>query len=221
MDPQQVDITEYSFDQFIDFLFSREITNPDLDLAKPEPWYWHTEVTFDPNEVCEFYIQLFRKPEFLSERFSKLQLDAAFWSIQVENLDCSVHGIIFNTDLPQAVRIRCIESMFDLFQKLFASEPLDAAVFMWWDSLCYDWHCDNRNRDRGGDDLRLQDIFFLTLSRILFIDSETCQRSALHGLGHLHHPDTKQLVDRYLQEKTGLNEDLRTYAIAAAEFKIQ
>jgi hypothetical protein len=111
--------------------------------------------------------------------------------------------------------------MFDLFQKLFIKEPLDSAVFMWWDSLCYDWHCGNRNRDLGGDDLKLQDVFFATLSRVLFIDSETCQKSALHGLGHLHHPDTKQLVDRYLQENPALNGDLRAYAVAAAEFKIQ
>ena len=138
-----------------------------------------------------------------------------------DNLDCSVHGIIFNTDLPQVTRIRCIESMFDLFQKLFINEPLDTAVFMWWDSLCYDWHSGNRNRDLGGDDLKLQDVFFVTLSRVLFIDSETCQKSALHGLGHLHHPDTKQLVDRYLQENPGLSEDLRTYAVAAAQFEIQ
>ena len=221
MDRQQLDITQYSFEQFIDFLFSREITNPDFDPNKPEVWYWHTEVTFDPIKVSEFYLLLFRNPEFLSERFSKLQMDAALWSIQVDNLDCSVHGIIFNTDLPQVTRIRCIESMFDLFQKLFINEPLDTAVFMWWDSLCYDWHSGNRNRDLGGDDLKLQDVFFVTLSRVLFIDSETCQKSALHGLGHLHHPDTKQLVDRYLQENPGLSEDLRTYAVAAAQFEIQ
>jgi hypothetical protein len=221
MDPEQVDITHYSFEQYVDFLFLREITNPDIDPDKPELWYWHTEVTFDPRKVSEFYVQLFRQPIFLVERFSKAQLDSAFWSIQVANLDCSAHNIIFDIELPWEARSLCIDSMFDLFQKLFTSESLDSAVFMWWDSLCYDWHCGNRDRDRGGDDLRLQDVFFTTLSRILFIDSETCQRSALHGIGHLHHPDTKQLVDRYLQEKPGLNEDLRTYAIAAAQFKIQ
>jgi hypothetical protein len=221
MDPEKVDITQYSFEEFVDFLFLREITNPDLDPDKPEPWYWHTEVTFDPIKVSKFYVQLFREPIFLIERFSHVQLDSAFWSIQVANLDCSAHRIIFNIELPWETRCLCIDSMFDLFQKLFKDESLDTAVFMWWDSLCYDWHCGNRDRDRGGDDLRLQDVFFATLSRILFIDSETCQGSALHGLGHLHHPDTSLLVDRFLQEKPGLNEDLRTYALAAAQFKIQ
>lgn len=221
MDQDRVDITHYSFDQFVEFLFSREVTNPDLDRDKPEPWYWHTEVIFDPATISDFYIKLFREPEFLPQRFSNVQLDEAFWSIQVANLDCSVHRIIFDTDLPLAARTPCIDSMFPLFTKLFATNPLDTAVFMWWDSLCYGWHCGNRSRDRGGEDIQLQDAFYATLSQILFIESEICQKAALHGLGHLHHPDTSILVDRYLQEHPALSEELRYYAIAAAQFKIR
>ena len=124
MDPDRVDITHYSFDQFVEFLFSREVTNPNLDRDKPEPWYWHTEVIFDPATISDFYIKLFREPEFLPQRFSNVQLDEAFWSIQVANLDCSVHRIIFDTDLPLAARTPCIDSMFPLFTKLFATNPL-------------------------------------------------------------------------------------------------
>ena len=51
MDPDRVDITHYSFDQFVEFLFSREVTNPNLDRDKPEPWYWHTEVILDRKSV--------------------------------------------------------------------------------------------------------------------------------------------------------------------------
>ena len=27
---------------------------------------------------------------------------------------------------------------------------VDTSVHMWWDSLCYSWHCGNRKRERGG-----------------------------------------------------------------------
>jgi hypothetical protein len=67
---------------------------------------------------------------------------------------------------------------------------------MWWDSLCYDWHCGNKKRENGGDDLELQDIFFNTLVKVLALDSWICQGAALQGLGHLHHPDTAQVVTR-------------------------
>jgi len=110
--------------------------------------------------------------------------------------------------------------MFELFQRFFAFERLDTSVFRWWDSLRYDWRCGNRNRDRGGEDLQLQDVFFGTLAKILFLDSETCQDSALHGLGHLHHPGTTELIDRYLLEHPSLTEQRKVYALAAAKFQV-
>jgi SAM-dependent methyltransferase len=58
---------------------------------------------------------------------------------------------------------------------------------MWWDSLCYDWHCGNRRRVNGGEDLRMQDAMFETIARILSIPSIECQRipglSVVRGLG--------------------------------------
>jgi hypothetical protein len=92
--------------------------------------------------------------------------------------------------------------MADLFRILFATEPLDTSVQMWWDILCYDWHCGNRKRERerGGEDERMQDVIFQTLTAILALDSGICQRAALHGLGHLHHPETENLIQRYIAE---------------------
>lgn len=110
--------------------------------------------------------------------------------------------------------------MFDLFERLFAREPLDTSAQMWWDSLCYGWHCGNRSRNRGGEDERLRDVFFEILSRILSLDSETCQGAALHGLGHLHHPETPRLIERYIREHPNLTEQQKAYALAASEFKV-
>jgi hypothetical protein len=110
--------------------------------------------------------------------------------------------------------------MFDLFSHLFATESLDTSVQMWWDSICYDWHSGNRNRDRGGEDLQMQDVMFQTLTRILWLDSDSCQGAALHGLGHLHHPETQELVDRYLREHPSLTKGRVDYALAAAKFEV-
>jgi hypothetical protein len=215
-----VDLTNYSFDQFVTFLFAREIPETNPEGEKRKPWYWNTEVTFSPDQICKYYTQLFQQPEIVLERFSKGQLEEGFWAIQGPNLDCSVHRILEDAELPFAVRAECIRSMFELFKRLFAFEFLDASVFMWWDSLCYDWHCGNRNRELGGEDLQLQDVFFETLAKILFLDSEPCQGAALHGLGHLHHPATGELIDRYLQERSSLTNERKAYALAAAKFQV-
>jgi hypothetical protein len=212
-----VDLTNSSFDDFVAFLFDRDVS---LESKGEDYWYWHVEVEFDARQIGAYYVQLFRQPEFLLTRFTKLQLEEGFWAIQVPNLECSVSRIIDDSDLPISTREECIRSMADLFKHLFAAEPFDTAVQMWWDSLCYDWHCGNRNRERGGEDLELQDIFFQTLADVLSIDSWTCQKAALHGMGHLHHPQTKDLIERFIEDNPSLTQEQKAYAVAAARFEV-
>jgi len=49
MDEQIVDISHYSFDEFVSFLFARDVQPlaEQADPKKMDPWYWHVEVTFD------------------------------------------------------------------------------------------------------------------------------------------------------------------------------
>jgi len=219
MERTEVDITGYSFDQFVAFLFATEASAP-TSGDKFDPRYWHIDVTFIPEQICAYYTRLFRHPEILVNLFSKEQLEEGFWAIQVPNLDCSVYRVLENADISLPLRAGCIRSMFELFERLFATEPLDSSAFMWWDSLCFDWHCGVRKRERGGDDSELQDLFFETLAKILRLDSAACQAAALHGLGHLHHLDTGNLIDRYIVEHPSLTDEQRAYALAAAKFEV-
>jgi hypothetical protein len=192
----------------------------EADDADHDHWYFHVDDTFDEEIVCSYYVRLFQRPEFLLLRFSKAQLEEGFWAMMGGNLNCGLKNLLSDTTLPFASRENCIVAMADLYERLFATEPLDTSVQMWWDCLCYDWHSGNRNRARGGEDKLLQDVFFQTLSRILSFDSETCQHAALHGLGHLHHPETSTLIDDYLMRHPSLDPELKTYALAAAKFQV-
>jgi len=98
--------------------------------------------------MCAYYVQLFHRPEFLVSRFTKQQLEEGFWAIMGHTVEWSTANIIDDSNLPLSSRKDCIESMAVLFERLFANEPLDTSVHMWWDSLCYAWHCGNRNRER-------------------------------------------------------------------------
>jgi hypothetical protein len=211
------DLTSISFDEFVALIFERDMAPQE---GKLDSSFYDVGVEFDAKKMCDYYVQLFHQPEFLVSRFTKQQLEEGFWAIMGHTVEWSTANIIDDSDLPISSRKRCIESMAVLFERLFADEPLDTSVHMWWDSLCYAWHCGNRNRDRGGEDLELQDIFFQTLSNILAIDSWICQGAALHGLGHLHHPHTKDLVDRYLEQHHSLTAEQKRYALAAAEFRV-
>ena len=217
---QQTDIRDYTFDQFIAFIFARDVSPAPCPGQKRDPWYYHSEVMFDRLCVCQYYVRLFIEPTFLLDRFSKPQLEQGFWAIHGPCLDCSAHRTIFDEEVPFSEREQCIRSMFDLFKHLFAREPLETSGNMWWDSLCYDWHCENRSRDNGGENLQLQDVLFETLANILDLDSDFCQGAALHGLGHLHHPGTEELIQSFLDSHPNLAEGQKAYALAAANFKV-
>jgi hypothetical protein len=222
MDEKEVvDISQFSFEEFITFLFDREIPAR-TTIKEWNPWYWHTSVLFDAQRICGYYTKLFSAPGFLIERFSKAQLEEGFWAISSGNhLECSVYELIWNTDSPFADRKECVKSMFYLYRDMFAAEPLDTASFMWWDLLCKDlWQWGNRDRLSGGEDLTMQDVMFETLVSILALDSEHCQKAALHGLGHLNHPDTEEAIRIYLAKHDSLGDDQREYVLSAARFAV-
>ena len=216
-EPELNDLTNISFDEFVSLIFERAIPpepkEGDLSLH-------YVEVKLDSKKICAYYVRLFRQPEFLLSRFTKQQLEDGFWAVMGHSHEWSAGNIIDYSHAPLSSRAECIESMAILFERLFANEPLDTSVHMWWDSLCYAWHCGNRSRQRGGEDSELQDIFFRTLAKVLAIDSWICQGAALHGLGHLHHPQTKELIERYIDERPSLTTEQKAYALAAASFQV-
>jgi len=105
--PTRVDLTNFSFEEFVSFLFNREVLPKsekfDPDSERYDPWYFHMEVEFDAKTICAYYVQLFRQPEFLLSRFTKAQLEEGFWAIQGPNLDCSVSRIIDDSDQPLSI----------------------------------------------------------------------------------------------------------------------
>ncbi|MCU1302261.1 MAG: hypothetical protein JWQ87_2545 [Candidatus Sulfotelmatobacter sp.] len=215
-DHEEIDISGYSYDEFVSFVFDREIRAQE---GRYHPWYFDVKVAFNASRLCEFYIRLFRSPDFLLRKYSRAQLEEGFWAIHGGAFDGSVQNLIWNTDVPFPSRCECLKSMSDLFKCLFATEPLETSVFMWWDSICYEWECGNNQR-RDGEHVPMQNIIFEVLADLLQNDSQICQHAALHGLGHLHHPATQELVEAYLGQRPSLTQERRQYALAAARFDI-
>jgi hypothetical protein len=208
----QYDLRGASFEEFVDFLFDHAVA--------PKTWYAKVEVEYDPYRALSSYTRLFSAPRFLLSRFSKDQLEQGFWAVHGPALECSASNVIWEQEVPFDIRERCVRAMFHLFADLFAEEPFTRAANMWWDSLAYAWHCGNRKREKGGEDRLMQDVMFETLAKILEIPSEPCQVAALHGLGHLHHPDTSGLIQGFLGRNGALDPKVREYAKAAARFEV-
>ena len=80
--------------------------------------------------------------------------------------------------------------------------------------LAYDFY-DTELRNRHNEETRIiQDAMFCTLKKILELESEYCQEAALHGLGHLRHPETKIAIEAYLRKNSRLSKEQKKYAKA-------
>jgi len=206
----QANFVPYTFNQFVDFLFARDVQSE--SARRRDSWYFNTEVCFDPHRVCGYYVQLFRNSAFLLERYSTAQLEQGFSAMTVRSLSCSVQQLIWSPELPFINRAECVRSMVYLCRDVFQHDAIGVTASMWWDSFCFAWECGNRQRSRGGEDLLMQDVLFGALSEVVLFDSSICRASALHGLEHLHHPETLAWIDGLIPSHPDIAEELTEYA---------
>jgi hypothetical protein len=207
-----VDINGYSFDEFVEFVFDRDVPSesemPTPDEG-PRRWYYCANPVFDLDRQCGHYVRLFSESTRLPRMFSKAQLEQGFSAI-LSGRSFSAGMLIWNTDLPFEQRKLIVKSMFYLFRDLFSVERVGTA-YTWWPRLCYSWENGQRQRSRGGEDLAMQDVMFETMSEVLSIESDRCRWCALQGLRLLHHPATLELFQKYSSIVPSIEEGFREY----------
>lgn len=102
--------------------------------------------------------------------------------------------------VPLEIKVELIDSIFFLFRDYFSSfkkrtEPL-TFIFMFWDGLFYDTFHD---KDKLSQEMKIiEDRIFSCLCKILTLDSELCQYSALHGFNHLRDDRCKSIIDEFI-----------------------
>lgn len=176
-------------------------------------WWWGSHIVFEPAEHAANLTSLFRDAEDLRSRFSSDQLEQGFWYL-ISGAPGGLEDVLWNPEVPWETRSGLIGATVDLYRKLFADDPLDTSAYMFWDALAYGYGHATRHPQTDVEDRRIQEAMFVTLQQILAIDSLQCQRAALHGLGHLRHPDTKFAITNYLERHPELGDDDRHFAIA-------
>ncbi len=215
------DLTQATFEEFLAFHFEHWLTVP----VPKNVWNRQAHVTFNPAVFYQHYLRLFRDPGFLLTSYPTEALDQGLWEMRYHK-PWSVGRIMFSAQVTEAQAETLIRSFYSLFEKLFAVDALiQHASFMWWESPL-----DLFPPTAGKGDLELRAGYrqgygkllhaaFETLTEILRLDSETCQYAALHGLGHLHHPNRERVILSFLIE-TRVSRKLRDYAHAAIDGKM-
>jgi hypothetical protein len=200
-----VNLDKLTFEQFVDLVFNHLVTDP--------AWYWADDFDYyfdDGITSTKHLTRLFSEPEFLFEKFNLEQLEQGFYLITILLCYIKFDGLLWAESITFSLREKCIYSMFDLFERFFAINSLETIGFMWWDCLAYGYYMANgKPEDENG--AQVQQAMFETLRRILKLESEDCQKSALHGLGHLKHPETEKTIRNYLRRKF-VKLEMREYA---------
>lgn len=216
-----IDLNNFSFAQWVTFVFAHP-----LSQEKENKWYWQDDWEHDADSslMLDYLIRLFRNPAFLLDTYSPEQLEQGFWFLH-KPLGFLERGLK-DSNVESQLRKEFIVSMGDVFERLFAVNPLnDSACFMWWDLVITGYF---ENWDTSGqllivddEDSRFQRAIFETLCGIMKLDSKECQKAALHGLGHLNHPLTEKTIQTYLNENPMIDGGLKEYAIKCSKGEIQ
>ena len=140
----------------------------------------------------------------LTKVYSHEQLDQGLWAVFGAAISCQ--RFIFDPEVDLGLRIDCIESMYLPFRDVVANSAIgkrDSFYWMWWDMILHTFwqEADSYKFDYpalSDDGKQVVEAMYQTLLKILALDHLGCQWSALHGLGHLHHPRGADTAQRYL-----------------------
>jgi hypothetical protein len=220
------------FEAWLDYLFNRPLGEWEpawyYDWTEAEPpreWTLRYEGTDSPGAAAERIRRLFSDAGTVLRPYSDELVGNGLNVIVNGAMDASVSSLV-SPDVPYALRAAGLRSIVTLFAEVFAprlahpvwpprtdsgkgSHPLDFICFMFWDVCPF---------VPGRDDITLE-----VLEATLALDSQACQRAALHGLGHADRPaqdKAAEIIDRWLRQHPDAPDQLRAYAAQAATGRV-
>jgi|HubBroStandDraft_6_1064221.scaffolds.fasta_scaffold10717_4 hypothetical protein len=212
---KDLDLSSLSFEQFVEYFFARKVVPDneqfDLFMIGLDGERFDENVPVSRSTVVKHMIVLFSNFGQIATKYTIEQVDQGVWGILGANL--RLYELIFDSSVPLESRLACIRSMYNVYADFVShlqSElgPDLSGFFMWWDLILHGFWNSGQPHFPGtyrGDASKLDsesrqilDVMFETLQRMLLLPDRNSQKSALHGLGHLHHPDVHGEVQQFI-----------------------
>jgi hypothetical protein len=213
---KNLDLSAKSFDEFVVFFFDREVIESDppsdsfvadfLQIGE-----YDESVPSSPETVIQYMTTLFSNFAKIGAKYSLAQLDQRLWNLLGVRFE--LYDLLWDSSLPIELRKRCICSMYVVYSDFVSTSQVDPMVTIF--DMCWDLLGDgfwNQRKlfeagvERGevtrldSDQRGLLDVMLETLVRILELPDARTQNYALHGLGHLHHPGARRVVQEYIDK---------------------
>jgi hypothetical protein len=208
------DLSQLSFDEFVCFFFDHDVDIEEHWYQEPALENFHDfdeDDTSSPAVVVGHMTRLFTQFPSIAMQYSVEQINAGIWAMfSYGGFRVQKHLWLGATPLPE--RLGCIRSMYSVYSDFVAKSTvkvMENCFHMWWDMLASSfWEqmnfsnsiADGDTRSLTAEQRAVLDALFETLSKILALPDDRTQACALHGLGHLHHPGVRKLVQQYLDE---------------------
>ncbi|MEZ0071727.1 hypothetical protein [Planotetraspora sp. GP83] len=183
-----------------------------------------------PLDVVRGLTELFSSAGRLAEKYSTGQINAGLWFLVGE---CDMLHGLYDKGVDQAVRVRCADSIRQLYRQLFTplcqkvlsngregrsgDEPLNSICYMWWD-VFPTWGRPDRPESR-----EINFVLLDVMRETLGSDNVACVESGLHGLGHWHlsYPEqTEAIIDGFLRARQDISSPLKQYASDARSGRV-
>jgi hypothetical protein len=200
-----------NFDEWIDRIFDHPVDQI--------PYYYDQDrnlwsLNATPEVTFDFMTGLFENPVEALNRFTDLLL----WGLHyIAKHSPSEKAYL---SLSTEERERAVNSFYTLFEKLFAvrctahlstehegRSPLNTMYILWWYRIPISAESNNP------DSVELHMMYMDVMNKVLQLDSEPCQESALTGLGNFspQYPEKASgIIDAYLLRNP--RPELKTYA---------
>lgn len=189
-----INLTQYTFDAWLDFIFKHPVTALPFSWSFEEAWQYECE----SDMLVIFMTRLFSEPDILVTRYSYPEIDQGFWFIPGPN---GFMWTLLDEHIEWFKRKACIDSIQSLFSRLFSKHNIGTSGYMWWDSFISYCAYHDKNIETEHDVL---EAVLEVLKALSQQDSQVSVDSAKHGIEHLvelakktHNTSVKQLVAQY------------------------
>ena len=200
------DLSKLTFEEFERFFFDRPIIRQSKGkyfdtVFCPEMFSFASS---RPEVTVASLERMFKEFERIGGQYTLKQINQGIWALLGPTIEIQEH--LWNATISLADRVLCLRSMLVPYRDFVCGHPvkeMENCFDMWWDMVASSFWMPMKKKDPKSlneDQRVLLDGMFATLCDILQLPDLRCRAYALHGLGHLHHPGVRGVVQKYIDK---------------------
>lgn len=203
----ETDLSDFSYEEWVAFFFAHGVD------VYGDLWdkYDLSVQPRQPERLIAHLTRLCQEFSTLPTLYSWGQINQGVWAVLSH--PGGMAEALMRPNAPLELRLECVRAMYHVYADAIAhlepALPMENGFYMWWE-LIGDCFClsaghggDRPFLPKDADARQMHDTILSTLVRVLQLGEERCASAALHGLGHLHHPDGAGIVQEYIDKRQG------------------